>query len=265
MTIAGRLLAAAACAAASAAGAADPTWTAGAGLRVRQLTEFNAAGSRIVRETGPMLRAHVGARLPLAGGGSLATEFAFSAGDLDYAGRTNPAPGVPIDTRSRNRDLEAALRWQPWAPAGWGQAGLGLRWLSQRRTILSTPVASGLQETSRLWMPGLTWQSPAWAVGQGWEVRLDAEAWFSVSHRLRVDFGGVFDEASFGAGRRHDLVLRANLAAAGSPWAWSLEWAGARQRASRATSLTRGGAVVGTVTHPRIAIDDVTLRLSRSF
>lgn len=251
---------ASACAAAQ---PADIAWSVGADLSHRRLVEESPTGSRLVTESGPLARLRLGAQQGLASGGAWGAGLALAGGKLDYEGVTQT--GAPLNTRSRHRDVELSAFWQPWPAGDWGQAALTLRWLQQRRDIASKGLVGGLEETSSLWMPGLRYGSPVWTAGAAWRWQLEAEASISARHRLRVDYHGMFDGSDMTGATRRELALRAHAFAAGSPWRWTLEWTGSRQAASRPATLYRGGAAVGTVRQPRIAIDEVALRLTRSF
>lgn len=241
----------------------DLAWSVGADLSHRRLVETSAAGARLVTESGPMARLRLDVQQGLAGGGAWGAGVALAGGDLDYEGVTQA--GAPLDTRSRHRDAELSAFWQPWPAGDWGQAALTLRWLQQRRDIMPTATVGGLKETSSLWMPGLRYSTPVWAAGAALRWQLEAEASVSARHRLRVDYGGVFDDSNIRGARRRELALRVHAFAAESPWRWTLEWTGSRQAASPAATLYRNGAAAGTVRQPRIAIDEVSLRLTRSF
>jgi hypothetical protein len=242
---------------------ADLAWSVGADLSHRKLVEYSAAGARLVTESGPMARLRIGVQQGLASGGAWGGGAALGGGDLDYEGVTQA--GVPLSTRSRHRDAELSAFWQPWPAADWGQATLTLRWLQQRRDIMPTATVAGLEETSSLWIPGLRYSTPVWTAGAALRWQLEAEASVSARHRLRVDYGGVFDGSNIRGATRRELALRVHAFAAESPWRWTLEWTGSRQPASPVATLYRNGAAVGTVRQPRIAIDEVALRLTRSF
>lgn len=242
---------------------ASLTWSVGADLSHRRLTEESPTGARLVKESGPMARLRLGAQQQLDSGAAWGGGFALAGGDLDYDGVTQA--GVPLSTASRHRDVELSAFWQPWPAASWGQAALALRWLHQRRDIASSGSVSGLDEMSSLWMPGVRYSSPAWAAGAALRWQLEAEASISARHRLRVDYGGLFDGSALTGATRRELALRVHAFAAESPWRWTLEWTGSRQAASWPQALYRGGVAVGTVRQPRIAIDEVALRLTRSF
>jgi hypothetical protein len=162
-----------------------------------------------------------------------------------------------------HRDLDFALAWRPWAPARWGEAALVLRAVQQRRKILSTSTAGGLDETSTLLMPGLRW-SHAFGAG-GWRWRPAIELRTSAWHRLDVDYLGVYDAQTLRGGHRRELLLALEASPASSGWTWALEWTHARQRASESGTVRRFGMPAGTVRQPAIDIDDVTLRLRRAF
>ena len=208
-----------------------------------------------------MLRLAAGRGFALANGGGLRVDLGVAGGELDYEGRTQS--GEPLTTDTRHRDIDATLAWRPWPSASWGEAWLVLRAVQQRREIASTPTVGGLDETATLLLPGLRW-SHAFNAGS-WNWRPSLELRTSVWHRLDVDYRGVFDSQDLQGGRRNELVLGVEAAAAASPWSWSLEWTRARQRASERDTLHRGGVAIGTVVQPRIEIDDVMLRVRRAF
>jgi hypothetical protein len=241
--------------------AADFTWGASAGVVHRRLVERAEDGIRLVEETGPMLRLAVDTQLRLAGGGALRATAGAAAGRLDYDGHTQA--GVPLTTATRHQDLDLAVGWRPLAPAAWGEAWLVLGVLQQRRTIQSTGNVAGLVETSTLLMPGLRWNHAFDAGGWRWEPSVQARV--SVYHELDIDFGGLFDDTRFDAGRRRELVLGLHVSAPQSPWSAGLEWTRARQSASDREPVYRAGAQVATVRHPRIEIDDISLRVRRAF
>lgn len=240
---------------------AEAAWGASADVVHRRLVERADDGRRLVRESGELLRLQADGRLALPGGGALRAAAAALAGELAYRGQTQA--GTPLRTVAAHRDLELDLSWRPLAPAAWGEAWLVLRTVQQRRQIASTPAARGLRETAVLVLPGLRWARGFDAAGWRWEPALELRA--SARHRLEVDFGGVFDTASLQGGRRRELVLGLDARPAGSAWGIGLHWTHARQSASAVHTLARGGAPVGTVRQPRIGIDDVALRVTRSF
>ena len=259
----GRLLAAlfsTAAGAACAQPASDPTWGVSAAVQHRTLQERDA-GRRLLEETGPMLRLALDAQWRLRGGGAFEASAAVAGGDLDYEGQNQA--GTPLTTDSAHRDLSFALGWRPLPAASWGEGWLVLRALQQRRKIASTPTAGGLTETSTLVMPGLRWQHAFQSASWRWRPSVELRA--SAHHRLQIDYGGVFDDSDIRGGRRWEAALALDVSAPDSPWTFGLEWTHARQSASPRQTLNRGGAAVGTVRQPRIAIDDVGVRVRRAF
>lgn len=237
------------------------SWGASASLLHRQLEERTDAGTRLVRETGPMLRLAADATLGFAQGGALRADAGIAAGRLDYDGRTQA--GAPITTHTRHRDLEFGLAWRPLAPAAWGEGWLVLRGLQQRRTIAGTARAGGLEETSTYWMPGVRWTHGFDAAGWRWQPSVELRV--SAGHDLDVDYRGVFDRSDLRGGRRRDVVLAMEVSAPASPWQWGLEWTHVRQSASASQPLLRGGVRAGSVRQPKIRMDDLSLRVRRSF
>ncbi|MEJ6021598.1 hypothetical protein [Ramlibacter sp. PS4R-6] len=229
-------------------------WEATATHRV--LVERDAAGARLLKESGPLARLRVTAPL-----GRIEWSAAFAHGRLDYDGRTQA--GGLLATASRHTEAETGLRWRPLQPRAWGEAWVSLDALWFRRDIAATTAAAGLRETSVLWLAGVGWTGPAWQAA-GWQLAPRAAWRTSIAHRLHIDYGGLFDPSSFRGGRRSDLSLGATAALA-SNWSLALDWRRSRQSASGVVAIHRSGAVAGTVFQPRLAIDDVALTLSRTF
>jgi hypothetical protein len=249
------------CIAGGAFAAGSTAWGVSAGLQQRRLEERADDGTRILRESGTMLRLQADGQWALPGGGALRGEAGLSAAPLDYRGRTQA--GAPLATTSTHRDLDATLLWRPLPPARWGEGWLVLQALQQRRQIASTAAASGLRETSTLWLAGLRWTGHFSAAGWQWQPWAEARA--SLRHRLAIDYGGAYDASSLTGGTRRSFVLGLAASQEGSPWQWSVQWTGARQSASAWQSLERGGLPAGRVRQPRIAIDDVAVLLRRAF
>lgn len=252
---------AAATAAAQPAAAIDPGWSAGAAVLHRHLVEKADDGSRLVTESGALLRLSLAREYQWAGGQALRAEAGVVAGTLDYDGRTQG--GAPLATDTRHRDFDLTLAWRPLAPASWGEAWLVLRTARELRDIRSTASAGGLRETSTLVLPGVRWSRDFAAAGWNWTPSLELRT--SVSHRLHVDYEGLFDNQDLHGGHRNEMALALTAWTPSSPWRWSLEWTRARQQASDTDAVRRAGVAVGTVHQPRIEIDDVMLRATRAF
>jgi hypothetical protein len=120
-----------------------------------------------------------------------------------------------------------------------------------------------LRETSSLVMPAVEWRSASFDIA-GFELQADATLRSSYEHRLRVGFNGLFDETRIHGGRRNEAVLEVSTAVA-PDWQLGLSWSHARQKPSDEVRLLRGGVWAGMVKQPELRIDDVSLRLSRSF
>lgn len=240
---------------------AAPAWGVSASVLHRTLEERADDGSRLVEETGPLLRLAIDGQMPLRGGGALEAKAALTGGELDYDGRTQA--GAPLATRSRHRDVLFGVGWRPLPAAAWGEGWLVLQVLQQQRDIASTATVTGLRETSLLVLPGVRW-SHGFAAG-GWRLQPSVELRASVHHQVDIDFHGVFDEADIRGGRRWEAELALQASAPDSPWSWGLAWTHARQSASARQGISSGGVAAGTVVHPRIRIDDVALRVRRAF
>lgn len=249
----------AACAQAPAA--PDVSWGVSAGALHRRLVERADDGSRLLTESGPMLRVGLDAEVRLANGGAVQAAFSVAGGRLDYEGRTQA--GAPIATRTGHRDLAIELSWRPLAAASWGQGWLTLQGLQQRRQIASTATATGLHETSTLWMPGVRWSYDGAAAGWRWQPSVALRA--SVHHDLDIHYGGVYDPSDLDGGRRRELALGLTASPAGSPWEFSVQWTHTRQVASARQPIRRGGVAAGTVRQPRVEIDDFGVQVRRTF
>jgi hypothetical protein len=185
---------------------------AGPGLRHAVNAEYDAAGRRLVRESGwlpgvALQAAYTAGPLTWRGG------VDWYRGDIDYAGRTQA--GVPAGSTTATT-LAAVRAGAAYALAG-GTALLASveadRW---QRDIAGTASAAGLQETyrsTRLYAGAAqTWRP---AVGA---LTLDASLFRSTPEHMRVGFSGVFDPASFDGGRARGVRLGLALRPARAPW-----------------------------------------------
>ena len=249
------------CGAAQAQDAA-PAVQASLGVVHRTLTE-RANGTTLLTERGFLPQAQVAIVRTLPSGAAVAAAASLVGGDLDYHGQTQAA--APLSTTTRQFELLADLLWRPLAPAPWGEAWLALEWLGNRRAIESTPAAGGLDETSRALLVGVRWVSPGFGTIAGWQAHAEVDARVSVQHHLGIDYRGLLDTSHIGGARKHQGALRLVGRQAQSPWSWDIEAARLSQGASDAAPVYRNGALFGTVRQPALAIDDVTLRVSRRF
>lgn len=240
---------------------APGAWDVEAGIAHRTLVERDAAGARLLKESGPLARLRITARPSRSPAGRIEFTAALAQAQLDYAGRTQG--GAALSTTSRHREIEAGLRWLPLAAGPWGEPSVTLDALRFARTIGATSSVHSLAETSLLWMPGVAWTTPA-IVAQGVQWTFDARWRASVSHRLHVDYSGLFDPSSLRGGHRNEFALGARAQWPGG-WSMSIEARRARQQASSSAAITSGGVPAGTVRQPRIAIDDVALAVRRQF
>jgi hypothetical protein len=260
----GFLVAAAACAATPHAQAVDVHWQAGAEVRHRTLTEWTDSGARLLTERGPVERIDSSATLGRTEGPALMVRGALAHGRLAYEGQNQG--GVPLASTTRHSEWEAGVHWRPVTASAWGEIWLGADWLRQRRDIASTPVAGGLDETSMLVLPGVRWRSAGFSIPAIAPLKFQLEAQWRTSarHRLSVDYLGAYDTSAFDAGRRDETALRFMATSPGG-WRWTLGLDSARQSASNAAVLRRGGAPVGSVREPAIRIDDFSLSVAREF
>lgn len=241
--------------------APDPVWGVSIGVLHRHLEERADDGSRLLTESGPMLSLGLDRALRIGRDGALRLDAHVAAARLDYDGRTQG--GVPLASRSGERDLGGGMAWRPVAAQDWGEGWLLLRALEQRRQIAATSAAVGLRETSRLLLAGVRWSHSFDGFGWRWTPSIDALA--SATHRLHVDYGGLFDASDLHGGTRRELDLALTASRPGSGWTWTARWTRTRQSASDWQSLTNAGAPAGTVRQPRIDIDDIALEVRRAF
>jgi hypothetical protein len=228
----------------------------------RTLDESAVNGRRLLTETGPLLELRLGGRRAL-GAGAIAAEANVAGGVLDYDGQTQG--GVPLQTDSEHLDAGARFMWRPIAAQPWGEPWIMVGWHHNRRHIASTPTVGGLREISTASLAGLRWQSPSHPATAHWKLRMEVEALVSLTHRLDVDFEGLFDDTRLKGGRQRRAAVRLVASALHSPWDWTLEWAHLNQAVSPSTPLFRRGALAGTVRQPDLDIDDFSVRVTRRF
>jgi hypothetical protein len=226
---------------------AHAQWQAGAGPGLRHAVhaEYDAAGHRLVRESGwlpgvAFQAAYTAGALTWRGGAD------WYRGDIDYRGRTQA--GVPA-TSTTSTTLAVFHAGAAYALGG-GVALLASveadRW---QRDIAGTASAAGLQETyrsTRLFAGAArTWQPAA--------GRLTAEASLFVStpEHQRVAFSGRFDPARIDGARARGLRLGLALRPAQAPWlelATRLDYA--QTPRSGNVPFTAGGQYRGTIAQP---------------
>lgn len=236
---------------------------ASAGVAHRDLRERTPAGATLLTERGALATARVHATRNWTSGAALQGELGIAGGRLDYDGQTQG--GAPLRTHSRHLDWTTDLRWRPLAPAAWGEGWLTIGTRVNRRDIATTPLASGLQETSNSVLAGVRWGSPLLPGPAGWQLQAIVDARGSVWHRLDVDYHGLLDASRIRGARQTDASLRLAGTRADSPWSWDLAWRQLRQPQSETAPVYRNGVVFGTVRQPALRIEDFGLTLSRRF
>ena len=250
--------------AATAQEVAGTHWTLGAALANRTLQE-TAGGSTLLTERGPVAQLQLTGTRAQPGGAALGLRLSLAGGDLADDGRTSLTP-APFTSTTRHLEGAADLLWRPLAPAAWGEAWLSAGLLANRRIIAGSATVGGLDETSSALLLGGLWRSPLWRSAAGWTAQTEAEGRLSAWHRMDVDFNGLFDATHFTGARRRQLALRLHLAAAQSPWTWTLEWARIAQPESARAPVSKAGAATTFVVYqPSLWTQDVGLRVTRSF
>jgi hypothetical protein len=250
-------------AAAIMAAAAAPVWAldAGldAGLQWHELRERDAAGRTLVREQGWAPRLGVALSQRWADAWTLRGGLSGWSSRATYDGRSQG--GVPIGshTDTRAATLDAALLWQPIASST-AQLEAGWQIEQFRRRIRGAGGYSGLDErlTQPRWSLGASWRS-------GGEATIRAALLWGDRAPLSVRFDDdLYDTAHLRSGRATGVALDA-------AWPLTRQWRIAASAEALSISrsldapLTRGGAVVGTVSQPSWRRERVAVLLQRSF
>jgi hypothetical protein len=228
---------------------AHAQWQGSVGLGERHVihTEYDKAGSTLVRETGwlPGLVLGAGYR---AGPISWFTEGEMYRRDIAYRGQTQA--GAPAE--STTSTSLALVRVGGAHAFGSGYAAVaGLEWQQWRRDILGTAQAAGLQEryrSTRL-VAGArkTWQPAAGAVS------VDAAVVLGLGERLHVGFSGLLDPASLEMKRSQGIRIGVSMRPVTLP---RIELHGGFDWTTIARSddapVSRGGSFIGIIAQPEL-------------
>jgi len=242
-----------------AAAPAHAQWQVGAGpgLRYAAHGEYDAAGRRLVRETGWL----PGVALQAAYTAGPLTWRASAdgyRGDIGYGGRTQTGRPVGSTTSTTLAALAAGAAWTIGGDVALLASVEVDRW---RRDIAGTGSAIGLQEryrSTRLYAGAAGTRQVAAGT-----VAAEASLFTSAPERMRVGFSGQFDPAAFDGARAHGLRLGLALRPAGAAW---LE---VRARYDHATvprsgdvPLTANGRYRGSITQPEHVRQTVSFTVS---
>lgn len=236
-------------------------WQAGveSGARNVATTEWDAAGRRLVRETGwlPGLGLEAAYR---AGAVTWTGAAQWYRGSLDYRGRTQG--GAPVDSTTGTG--LATLRFGAgYAPAPGVTLLAALEADAWRRDIHGVNAAAGLQERYRS-LRLLAGAGRAWQFDPG-RLTLDAALVLSSPERLRVRFSGRFDDAAFTTRHGRGVRLGARFQPAGLPLALRAGFDVIRHARSSDAPLTADGRFAGTVAQPGHARRAFDLALAAVF
>jgi len=233
---------------------------AGPGLRHAVHAEYDAAGRRLVRESGWLpgilvQAAYTAGPLTWRGGAD------WYRGDIDYAGRTQA--GVPASSTTATT-LASVNAGAAYALAG----GVALvasveadRW---RRDIAGTASAAGLQETYRSTRL-LVGAARTWRPAAG-RLTADASLFLSTPEHMRVAFSGRFDPASVDLGRARGLRLGLALRPANVPWLeLRTRYDHVRTPRSGDVALTADGQFRGTIAQPEHTRRALTFAVSAMY
>jgi hypothetical protein len=229
----------------------------GMGMRAVAHAEYDRAGHQLVREHG---------WLP-----GVALNAAYKAGDItwlaaadgyqssiDYQGQTQAGAAADSTTSTRLVSARAGAAYA----VGSGYSILAeLEFDHWKRDIRGIGAAAGLQETyrSRRLVAGLdkVWQSAGGAVSANAGVIL------AEPERLRVEFSGLFDPASFDTERSHGIRIGAGIRPAFAP---RLELRITYDRItiprSKDAPVTANGQFRGTVAQPEHSRQAFTVTVS---
>jgi hypothetical protein len=239
--------------------AQETGWQVTASVQQRTVLERSSSGAGLVSERGEMAR--FSAARSFSSVPAIEAHAAIAQGRLRYSGRTQA--GAPLSTHTEHTDLEAGVLWRPWGPSAWGEVGTGVDLLRNRRSIAAAGGVGGLVETSTWLMPVVDWRSSEFALG-GFTLQARGRLRTSAYEHLLVDFGGVYDSASLSSAARRDAELGLE-AWRTAGWRWGITWRRATQRATPDVPLFVNGTPVGTVSQPRLRVEDVQLQVTRSF
>lgn len=230
---------------------------AGPGLRYAAHTEYDAAGRRLVRETGwlpgvALQAAYTTGPLTWRAGAD------WYLGDIGYGGRTQA--GVPASSTT-STTLAAVAVGAAWALASDVALLAAVEADRWQRDIAGTASATGLQESyrsTRLYAGAA--RTGRFAAGT---LAAEASLFTSAPERMRVGFSGRFDPAVFDGARAHGLRLGLALRPAQAPW---LE---VRARFDQATTprsgdvpLTANGQYRGSIAQPEHTRQAMTVTVS---
>lgn len=233
---------------------------AGPGLRHAVNAEYDAAGRRLVRESGwlpgvAVQAAYTAGPLTWRGGAD------WYRGDIGYAGRTQAGVPASSTTATTLASVHAGAAYALAGDVALLAAVEADRW---RRDIAGTASAAGLQETyrsTRLYAGAAkTWRPAAGP------LTLDASVFRSTPERMRVGFSGVFDPASFDGGRARGVRLGLALRPARAPWLeLRTRLDHARVPRSGSVPLTADGQYRGTITQPEHTRQALTFEVAATY
>lgn len=233
----------------------------GAGAQRVTNTEFDKAGTTLVREVGwlPGVAARLdwqAGRLGLFAGGE------FYQHGIAYHGQTQS--GMPVRSTSATRltQLRAGVSY---ALAGGVTGFVGGEWDSWRRDIEPAAGAAGLQERSHSTrvLLGARGQWPGTAVGI---VGIDGALVFAAPERLNVGFSGLFDAAALTTRPARGWRVGVSMRPAAAPRVeLHAGFDAITVPRSGDVPLTRAGQFAGTIAQPEHARRAVSLTVSTLF
>nr|WP_314627042.1 hypothetical protein [uncultured Noviherbaspirillum sp.] len=230
-------------------------------LRHAGVSEYSAAGERIVRESGwlPGLAGRLAYR---SGAWELFGAAALYRGDIGYDGQLQNGRTYRSQTGTRMAEAQLGVRYRV-LDATDIVAALGYD--AWQRHIRGDASAAGLQEhtqSSRL----LIGIEQAWRLGSDGKLTAGASLVHAAPERLRIGFSGLLDDASMRtrSATGYLLALRYRPDQV-SKLAYGAQFDYMKVPRSAAHQVTRDGRAAGAVTQPEHVRANVTLSVHYSF
>jgi len=241
---------------------ASAQWQTSAGVGARSVThtEYDLAGRRVVRERGWLPGVALGAAWR---SGDLTWTAGIDGyrGDIDYRGQTQGGVRADSATSTTLASMQVGAAYALGRDVS-ALAALELDWW--KRTIRPAGGSAGLRESYRSWRL-VAGAAKDWRPAPGL-VRADVALVLSEPERMRVDFSGMFDTASFDT--RHGRGLRLGVSlnpAFARQLVFSARYDWMRIPRSADTPLTARGELWGMVAQPEHRRQSLTLAASAVF
>ncbi len=230
-------------------------------LRHAGVSEYSAAGERIVRESGwlPGLAGRLAYR---SGAWEIFGAAALFRGDISYDGQLQNGQAHRSQTGTRMAEAQLGLRYRA-LDATDIVAALGYD--AWQRHIRGGAKATGLQEhtQSRRLLIGI---EQGWRLGSDGMLTSGASLVHAAPERLRIGFSGLLDDASIRTRSANGFLLALRYRPdQASKLAFGAQFDFMKVPRSAAYQVTRDGRAAGAVTQPEHVRTNVTLSVQYSF